>query len=180
VADTAAHSDWFRPFYTVNAAVGLGLHQLPNVVGWIWLGIGVVAALGMYTMQGLVPERWDDLVAGGGRNWASLVRATWEAVLCVSLSTGLIVLFLQLFRRPRRLLAVMATASYAAYILHLVLALQAGIEGTERPSLVKFLVVAVLGTVLAFGIGYLFGRVPGLRVVLGAPKEKVASGIPAP
>jgi hypothetical protein len=75
----------------------------------------------------------------------------------------------------------MATASYSAYILHLwiVLALQAGIKAIELPSLVKFIVVAVLGTVLAFGIGYLVGKVPGLRVVLGASKEKVA-GIPGP
>jgi hypothetical protein len=173
LAAEPAHLPQYLSLFTVGilAYHGDWLRRLPDAVGWVWLGIGVTASVGMYTLQGLAPDRWDDLVASGGLNWPSLVRATWESLLCVSLSAGLIVLFRTLFHRPRRLLAGMATASYAAYILHLwiVLAIQAGIEGSEPPAVAKFIVVAGLGIGLSFGIGHLSGKVPGLRFVLGAP-----------
>jgi hypothetical protein len=173
VAAEPAHLPQYVSLFVLGILAYRGdwLRRLPNRVGGIWLGIGMTGSVAMYLLQGLAPTRWDDVVASGGLNWPSLVRATWESVLCVSLSTGLIVLFRTLFHRSRRMVMIMATASYAAYILHLwiVLGLQVGLEGIELPALVKFFLVATLGTVAAFGIGHLFGKVPGLRVALGAP-----------
>ena len=63
----------------------------------------------------------------------------------------------------------MAAASFAAYILHLaiVIAAQATIEGLALPAIIKFALVAVSATILAFGLAHLSGNVPGLRTVLG-------------
>jgi peptidoglycan/LPS O-acetylase OafA/YrhL len=63
----------------------------------------------------------------------------------------------------------MAAASYTAYILHwmIVVFTQMGLEGTGVPVLAKFLIVTGVGIILAFWLGHLARRVPGLRIVLG-------------
>jgi hypothetical protein len=140
-----------------------------------WLGVGLTGAAMMYLLQGLVADRWDTVVADGGLNWPSLVRSTWETVIAVSLCIGLIVFFREVVHWPNRLSVAMAAASYAAYILHLliVIGLQAGIEGIAMPPVVKFALVASVGTILAFGVGHLSRYVPGLRTILGTTAQRV-------
>jgi peptidoglycan/LPS O-acetylase OafA/YrhL len=122
---------------------------------------------GIYAVQAF--GWWGDIMVRGGLNWPSLLRSTLEALIAAGLSVGLVVLFREVFHRPSRLLVAMATASYAAYILHLyiVVGLQIGFGGLELPAVVKFAMVAVLGTALAFGLAHLSRRVPGMRIVLG-------------
>ncbi len=163
----------------VMAYRGDWLRRMPTRAGMIWLGAGLLAAAGIFVLQAL--GQWN-LIGGGGLNWPSLVRSTWEAVICAGLSVGLIVLFREMFHRPRRLLAAMAAASYAAYIIHIyiIVGLQAGIEGVNLPAVVKFALVAVAGIILAFGIGHLSRKVPGLRVVLGTtPRQRDKTAAPA-
>lgn len=154
----AYRSDWFR--------------RIPTRVGMTWLGVGLVASAAVYALEAF--GLWGDPRAVGGFNWPSLLRTSLEALIGAGLSVGLVVLFREVFRRPRRLLAAMATASYAAYILHLyiVVGLQGGILGLEAPAVVKFALVAVLGTFLSFGIAHLSRRVPGVRVILGTTPER--------
>ena len=140
----------------------------------IWLTIGLVAAAGIYVVRLGASDRWSDIYAGGGFGWQSLLASTWEALICVGMCLGLIVLFRQVFHRTNRLLVAMAAASYAAYILHLmiVVGLQAGMEGVDLPALAKFAMVFTFGVLLAFGIGHLSRRVPGVRSVLGTTPSK--------
>lgn len=156
----AYRSDWFR--------------RVPTRVGMTWLGVGLVASAAVYALEAV--GLWGGGRAIGGFNWPSLLRTTLEAMIGVGLSVGLVVSFREVFRRPRRLLAVMATASYAAYILHIyiVVGLQGGILGRESPAFVKFALVAVLGTLLSFGIAHLSRKVPGVRVILGTTPERRA------
>ncbi|GAA2093597.1 hypothetical protein GCM10009841_03470 [Microlunatus panaciterrae] len=159
----AYRGDWFR--------------RIPTMVGAIWLAVGLLATLVMVAVQAF--GRWDDVLATGGVDARSLLRSTLEAFICAGLSVGLVVLFRQVFHKPSRLLAALATASYAAYILHLwiVIGLQVAIEGLELPAFVKFGVVTVLGIVLAFGIGHLSGKVPGVRLLLGTGSPKVGKAM---
>lgn len=179
------------PPYAALFAAGIIAHRgdwlrrLPTRVGMIWLGVGVLASAGVYVVHAF--GAWDDLTAIGGFNVPSLVRSTWESLICASLSVGLVVLFRELFRRPHRLLDAMTTDSYAAYMLHpaLVVGLQFGIKGLELPAVVKFALVSLLGVVIAFGIGHLSRWIPGVRMVLGTvPRNQSphqnASASPAP
>jgi peptidoglycan/LPS O-acetylase OafA/YrhL len=95
----------------------------------------------------------------------------------VGLSVGLIIAFRELFDRSNRVLKAMAAASFGAYILHpaIVVALQAAITNVTLAAYAKFAVVSLLGTVTAFSIAHLAGRVPGIRAVLGAPSGREAS-----
>jgi glucans biosynthesis protein C len=169
------------PQYVVLFAVGVAayrgdwLRRTSTSVGMIWLGIGLTAAAGIYVAHAV--GEWDHLMGAGGLNLSSLVRSAWETVVCAGLSVGLIVLFREVFHRRYRLLVAMATASFAAYILHLaiVIALQAGITGLALPAIVKFALVAAIATVLAFGIAHLSSKVPGLRSILGTPSAGTRS-----
>jgi glucans biosynthesis protein C len=153
VGIAAYRGDWFR--------------KMPTDAGVIWLGIGLIASGGIYLAYAL--GQWNALMATGGLNLSSLLRSSWETVIAVSLSVGLIVAFRDLFNSPHRLLAVAATASFGAYILHptIIVALQVAIANLSLPAFVKFVAVSVLGTTIAFALAHLSRKVPGLRAVLG-------------
>jgi fucose 4-O-acetylase-like acetyltransferase len=176
LAAEPAHLPQYVSLFALGVVAYRGdwLGRLSTKVGMIWLSIGLVASAGIYAALLLAPDWWNDVVASGEFNWRSLLKSTWEALICAGMCVGLIVLFRSLIRRTNRLLMAMAAASYAAYILHFtfVVGLQAGMAGLDLPALVKFGLVTALGVLLAFGTGHLSRRVPGLRAILGtAPKE---------
>ena len=161
----------------VIAYRGDWLRTLSTKTGMIWLAIGFGAAASIYVVRLGASDRWGDIYAGGAFGWQSLLASSWEALVCVGMCLGLIVVFRQVFHRTNRLLVAMAAASYAAYILHLmiVVGLQAGMEGLELPALAKFGSVFAFGVLIAFGIGHLSRRVPGVRTVLGTAPSKPTS-----
>jgi len=163
----AFRNDWFQ--------------RTARSVGLMWLVIGISATAVVYSLQAF--GLWDELTATGGLDWRSLIRVSLEILICTGLSVGLVVTLREAFRLPIRFFAAMATASYAAYILHvfLVVGLQAAILPIAWPAGVKFTVVAVLGLLLSFGIGYLSRFVPGLRTLLGtATLRGPNAGAPKP
>jgi peptidoglycan/LPS O-acetylase OafA/YrhL len=168
------------PQYALLFALGViayrgdWLRRVTFLKGMIWLSIGLIAAAGVYGVVLFDQELWRNLVATGGRNQRSLLLSTWEALICVGMCIGLICLFRAMVPRATGLLAAMAEASYAAYILHLliVVAIQFAILGLELPALVKFALVTILAVPLAFGIGYFSRWVPGLSTLLGTTPER--------
>jgi peptidoglycan/LPS O-acetylase OafA/YrhL len=151
----AYRGDWFR--------------RIPTRVGATWLGLGLAAAVAVYVLAAF--DVWNDLLATG-----------LEALIAGGLSVGLVVVARQIFDRPKPLIAKMATASYAAYILHLyiIVGLQAAILALEMTAAVKFALVAMIGIALSFGVAHLSGKVPGLRVVLGTTPRGTALPVRIP
>ncbi len=159
----ACHGDWLR--------------RMPTRTGMIWLAVGLAASGGIYLAYAFGP--WSELMATGGFGLPSLVRSSWETLIAVGLSVGLIIAFRELFNRSNRLLEAMAAASLGAYILHpaIVVALQAPIAAVTLAAFPKFVLVSVLGTAIAFGIAHLAGKVPRLRAVLGATSGREVSAV---
>jgi glucan biosynthesis protein C len=155
----AYRGDWFRRMSTTD--------------GLIWLSVGVIASGGIYVAYAF--GWWK--MAPGGLGLESLMRSSWETVIAVGLSTGLIIAFRELFDRPNRLLKVMTAASFGAYILHppIVVALQATIADVTLAAFAKFAIVSLLGTAAAFALAHLAGQVPGIRAVVGASSGREAS-----
>ena len=94
--------------------------------------------------------------------------STWEAFICVGLSVGLLVLFRERFNgQPGRLLSAMGGAAYAAYVVHMliVVALQSSLVEVPLPPFAKFVLVALGGTALSFGIGHLQRKCLGARAL---------------
>ncbi|MGT2462584.1 acyltransferase family protein [Sinomonas atrocyanea] len=157
----AYRNDWFQ--------------RIPRRIGLVWLAVGIGAGAVVYSIQ--AAGLWDVLTATGGLDWRSLVRVALEILICAGLSVGLVVMFREVFHQPRQFLAAMANASYAAYILHVfvVVGLQAAILQLAWPPGAKFVLVALLGLFLSFGIGHVSRSVPGVRVLLGtAPARETA------
>jgi len=163
-----AHLPQYMAFFAVGVVAYRGdwFRKMSTTDGLSWLAVGMIASGGIYVAYAF--GWWK--MAPGGLGLESLMRSSWETVIAVGLSAGLIIAFRELFDRPNRLLKVMAAASFGAYILHppIVVALQAAIADVTLPAFAKFAVVSLLGTVVAFAIAYLAGRVPGIRAVLGA------------
>ena len=150
----AARRDWFRRF--------------PTAPGLVWLGVGLAAAAWRYahSLSGLtiLPTRGTD-----GRAMVSgLFWATWEALLCVGLSIGLVVLFRECANRQGRLLRLLAANTYGVYLIHvlLIVGLQFAVADTDLPPLAKFAVVTLVGVPVCFLVGDGLRRLPGLRRVL--------------
>jgi surface polysaccharide O-acyltransferase-like enzyme len=172
-----AHLPQYVAFFAAGTVAYRGdwFHGMPNAVGLLWLAVGVIASGGIYLAYAFGP--WSELMAIGGSGLSSLIRSSWETVIAVGLSIGLIIAFRELFDRPNRLLKTMAAASFGAYILHpaIVVALQAEITDVRLVAFVKFAFVSVLGTAAAFALAHMAGQVPGIRAVLGATSGTEAS-----
>ena len=164
-----AHLPQYMTFFAAGAVAYRGdwFRRMPKVAALIWLAVGMIASGGIYVAYAF--GWWK--MAPGGLGLESLLRSSWETVVAVGLSVGLIVAFRELFDRSNRLLEVMAAASFGAYILHpaIVVSLQTAIADLTLSAFAKFAVVSVLGTAVAFGIAHLARKVPGIRAVLGEP-----------
>ena len=171
VAAEPAHLPQYVGLFTLGVIAYRGdwLRRWPARFGAIWMSIGLVISAAVYAAVMLADDPASDVIEGGGFTWRALLWSALEALICAGMVVGLVVVGRAVFHRSSRLLAAMAAASYAAYILHVtfVIGLQAGLEGVDMSASIKFGVVAILGVVLAFGAGHLSRRVPGLRAILG-------------
>lgn len=153
----------------IMAYRGDWLRRLPTVTGIIWLWIGLIASVARYVYSLGGARFLPGIIAKGGLNWGSFVWSAWEAVICVGLCVGLLVLFREgLNGQPGKLLSVMAGASYGAYIIHvfLIVGLQLGLHTVALPPSVKFGLVTPAGVALSFGIAHLMRQIPGAKRIL--------------
>jgi surface polysaccharide O-acyltransferase-like enzyme len=162
-----AHLPQYMAFFTVGVVAYRGdwFRRTATSAALIWLAVGVIASGGIYVAYAF--GWWK--MAPGGLSLESLLRSSWETVIAVGLSVGLIVAFRELFDRPNRLIEAMSAASFGAYILHLVIviALQTSILNLPLSASVKFGVVSVVGTWVAFVIAHVAGKVPGIGALVG-------------
>jgi fucose 4-O-acetylase-like acetyltransferase len=183
MAAEPAHLPQYVSLFAIGVLAYRGhwLRDWSTRLGATWLSIGLATSVAAYTAAMLADDPADDVIVGGGFTADALLWSFLEALICVGMVAGLAVVGRTVFRRTNRLIAAMAAASYAAYMLHvsLVIPLQAGLEGVDVSASVKFAVVTIMGVILAFGIGHLSGRVPGLRRLLGTtPRDRVHEGEP--
>lgn len=126
------------------------LFTLPTATGMTWLGIGIAAAVLRYglALGGLPPLR------GGGLDGQALLSATWEALLCVGLSVGLLVLARDKVKGHGAFWRALSANAYIVYVIHIwpVIGLQFALAGVGLPPLIKFALVTLLAVPLCFAI----------------------------
>ena len=136
--------------------------------------IGLLAAVAyyVYALWGaklLIGVLGTRITATGGLDWRSLVYSSWEALVCVGLVIGLLILFRErIDKQPSALLAAMIGAAYAVYIIHwlVVVGIQIGFDAFDLAPFVKFVLVTILAIALSFGIGHLARKIPGAKKIL--------------
>lgn len=146
-----AERGWYRP---VDARLARGARR----VGWGAMALCVVLVAAVASTVGL------DALFGGG-TWQSLVLASLEGAIVVSVSWWLVDLFQRRFDHQGRIGAVLGRAAFAAFLVHT--AVLVGLVLASRqlpwPPELKYVAVASLGVGLSFAVGAVLVRIPGLR-----------------
>lgn len=131
----AFRRDWLK---TVTAKAGRN---------WLLVGVALAAfwyaySMGLYRVIPLEGVAFD------------VIRVTWEALLCSSLSIGLVVLFRERVNAYGRLAVALGKSQYAAYIFHVpvILAFQLAVLNVSLPPLAKFALVTAASVPATFAI----------------------------
>ena len=104
----------------------------------------------------------------GGLNWQSFLYALWEAVLSISISICAIYLFRYKFNYQSKLSKSISKSTYSVHIIHslVIVLLSYSIRDFLLHPLVKFTIVALLGTALCFLISFFLIKVRFLKKIL--------------
>jgi len=145
------------------------LWQMPTRRGLVWLGIGLGGACLRYgyslgRAQFVLPE----LIAGDGCDWRSLLWSGWEAMICVGLCLGLLVLFRQRCNVPSPWLRTLSANAYGVYLIHLlvILYIQWLVANLSLGPLAKFSLVMGMGIPICFALSALLRQLPGVKFML--------------
>lgn len=145
------------------------LYEMPAQRGMIWLAIGLIASLLRYAYA-LGGEKWfpTRLIAGGGWDWRSLLWSTWEAVICVGMSVGLLTLFREQVNLQGRLLQSLSVNAYTVYVIHIliVVAVQFSIASLVLHPLIKFSLVTLVSVPLCFVVSHYLRKLSIVNNVL--------------
>jgi glucan biosynthesis protein C len=123
--------------------------------GYAWLYAGILLA-GMWFLYDL----WlADVLLINNVVWG-LIHPAWEALLCVSMCIGVTVLFRDRINFSGTLAREMALSTYAAYMLHVFIAVffQLLVRGLEVGPLIKFALVSLVTVPASFFLGSLIRR----------------------
>ena len=145
------------------------LWQMPPAQGMAWFGVGLGAGVLRYGYSlARVPLALPDLIAGGGGNWRALVWSSWEAVICIGLCVGLLVLFRDRANVSSPRLKWLSANAYGVYLIHLLVIV--GVQLLVAPlaigPLAKFGLVMLTGTPLCFALSATLRRLPWIRFVV--------------
>lgn len=163
---TASH----LPQYIGLFAVGVlaqrrgWLHSIPDRAGrWGFIAAALATIL-------LGAPAISDVTGAfvGGMRWQALAYALWEAIFCVGMNLGLLVLFRKRFDRPGALGRFLSANAYATYIIHapVIVALSVALRDVALYPLLKFGLVSLIALPLCFLAASLVRKLPGAEAVL--------------
>jgi glucans biosynthesis protein C len=106
--------------------------------------------------------------AMGNGSWPSVFYALWDSTFCVGMALGLVTLFRKRFDTPWPLGKLLATNTYAVYVIHapVIVAVAIALSGLDVHPLLKFALAVVVGVPLCFLCAQLVRRLPGASAVL--------------
>jgi surface polysaccharide O-acyltransferase-like enzyme len=98
----------------------------------------------------------------GGLHWQALVSAFWQAILCVSLCTGLLVFFRKHVNRQGRVWNFLSANAYATYIFHpiVLVGVAYGLHFVTLYPLLKYGLAVLIAVPCCFALGALVRMIP--------------------
>ena len=98
----------------------------------------------------------------GGVSWQAFMTATWESISFLSISIYLLYLFKSRFNTENKLLSCMDPNVFATYIFHqiIIVATMIPLLDMAWPSVVKFVVVSIIGVPLCFIVSSVIRKTP--------------------
>jgi len=104
----------------------------------------------------------------GGPHWQAFAYASWEQLLAVAMTVGLIVLFRERFNRQGQLAQTAASSSYTVYIIHapIIILFALAVRNLPLYPLLKFAMVALVTIPVSFALANVLRQLPLARRVL--------------
>ncbi len=169
----------FFPTYIILFVAGIlarrneWLDHLPlrSVRGWGITSALLLIALPAFMILGGAADNKLDLFMSG-LNWRCVVMSLWLGLACISFSMTITLATKKWLDKAslsgRRLARIGAEGNYTAYLLHplVLVPLTHWMSQLNLPSMLKFLIVAALTTLICYGLAPLLRRLPGLQHVL--------------
>jgi glucans biosynthesis protein C len=139
--------------------------------GRFWLRVAVVSIFLLLIPALLLGGAvGGNLVAfSGGLTWQSAVTGIWEQMFAVGISLGLLTWFRERHDHQSRVELRLTDDSFAVYVFFppVLVGIALLMAPYAFPSLLKFLILGVLGTLCSFGLAeFVLRRIPGLRRIL--------------
>ncbi len=139
-------------------------------ISWLWFALtgGVVLWIAILAASGVTRGGAPDKMFGG-LHWESALFCLWEALFCMGVSLGLLVLFRDKFDVQGRFARFMSRNAFSAYLFHtpLLIAVTLALHKITAGAVTKFALASLLAVPLTFlASEYVFRRVPLLRQVL--------------
>jgi glucan biosynthesis protein C len=144
------------------------LVSLPDKTGRLWLGIAVLLIFLWVPMMLVGGAMENDAPFKGGWHWQSLMYATWESFVCISLSIGLVYAFRRYLNQRGTIAGFLVPNAYTAYLIHppVIVLLAIAVQGMVLYPLLKWIVVSLVAVPLCFGISNLIRKLPYTERVL--------------
>jgi len=105
----------------------------------------------------------------GGFNWVSAVKCVWEALVCVGVSLGVLMLYRHYFAAQGAVTRWVSDGAFGVYMFHppILVALTMAIHDVPLPPLMKAALLTALAALVTFTIsGAVLHRAPLLRAIV--------------
>ncbi len=154
------------PAYIAMFVIGLlayrnkWIERIPVSMGYIWGIISLVTILLTPVILTFILHGKD--MWGKGLNLNSFIVSAWDALLCVSLSISLIVLFREKFNFQGKILKMAVNDSFAVYLLHpfILILIQGIFINVALHPLIKFIIVTIISIVLSYAVSHVVKKIP--------------------
>lgn len=145
------------------------LTRIPDAVGKRWFWVALIDLL-FFVLLSVLNGIWGGSIDYflGGLHWQAFVYASWEAIMCVAMCTGLLVFFRKRLNRPGRVWNFLSANAYAAYIFHpvILVGLAYSLHTVALYPLLKFGIAVIIAIPLCFLISSVIRKIPFANRVL--------------
>jgi surface polysaccharide O-acyltransferase-like enzyme len=165
------------PSYLLMFAAGIDARhrqwplRISSLTGRRWFAAGVMLGLifwfALVLLGGALHSNLD--AYRGGWHWPAFFKDMWEALVCVAVSLGLVVLYRDHFDRQGRLSQFLSDNAFAVFVFHppILIAVTRLLHDFPASPWLKFLTATVFGTIASFLFAALVARrIPFLRAML--------------
>lgn len=142
--------------------------SIPDAMGKVWLWVAIIGIL-LFPVIAIGGGAINHVeYFEGGLHWQAFISALWEAIICVAMCTGLLVLFRKHFNRQGHLWAFLSANAYTVYILHplVIVSLAYSLRTVALYPLLKYAMAVIIAVPCCFVLSALVRMIPYARRIL--------------
>jgi surface polysaccharide O-acyltransferase-like enzyme len=142
--------------------------RIPDAMGRVWLWVAIIDLL-LFPVVAIGGGAINHLeYFAGGLHRQAFFYALWEAIMCVAMCTGLLVLFRKRFNRQGSFEKFLSANAYTVYILHplVIVGLAYGLHTVALYPLLKYGIAVMVAVPCCFVLSALVRMIPYAKRIL--------------